>query len=201
MCHKSLISCSYWYQLQRCRYTQRNILTNSQQYERFIAIVLNRPLLQSLKAFIFCAVIALQYFGLTRLYDHRGFRLVLQTIYSRVNIYNNAPNSNIHLPSSRPASLCKTYFRGLPCPTQEYTLQYRTVKFNRDLPKDMDAASFDLKEDPLERKKQIFPVIDDPNIAPEDQVKLYDQWSQYYDQVCGSIHHVSFVLLPRAHEV
>ena len=38
----------------------------------------------------------------------------------------------------------------------------------------------DLKEDPKERKEQIYAILDDPK---QNRVELYDKWCNHYDQV------------------
>ena len=41
----------------------------------------------------------------------------------------------------------------------------------------------DLKEDPEERKEQIYAILDDPKSTSQNGVEMYDKWSKYYDQV------------------
>ena len=41
----------------------------------------------------------------------------------------------------------------------------------------------DLKEDPEERKEQIYAILDDPS---QNRVEMYDKWCKYYDQVISS---------------
>ena len=41
----------------------------------------------------------------------------------------------------------------------------------------------DLKEDPEERKEQIYAILDDPKSTSQNGVEMYDKWCKYYDQV------------------
>ena len=41
----------------------------------------------------------------------------------------------------------------------------------------------DLSADPDKRRKQLEPVLMDTNVGIEKMIKLYDDWTKYYDQV------------------
>ena len=44
----------------------------------------------------------------------------------------------------------------------------------------------DLKENPEERKQQIYAILDDPKSTSQNRVEMYDKWCKHYDQVINS---------------